>query len=284
MRIFVINLEISKDRRASIAAQLDPLPIAYSFLDAIDERRGYDFFTAYDEKKHLANTGRTASATEVGCFASHRCLWSHCVSLQQPIVIMEDDAELEGNFAAALKEAEKLIHRYGFIRLQSHGPARHVRKTQVEEAGQFKLHYCARFPFGAMAYAISPEVAAAFVDKSRVLAGPVDVFIKKFWEHGQPLFALSPSCVKGSALCASSTIKHRKKSTTGGRLRAARILMKLKGLIRRARFNRSHGRRADMRRGGVLARAARGADRSPQHEQETRNESQGPPPARRRWL
>ena len=240
MRIFVINLERSKDRRASIAAQLEPLPIAYSFFDAIDERRGYDFFSAYDEKKYLANTGRTASATEVGCFASHRCLWKHCVSVQRPIVIMEDDAELEGNFTAAIKEAERLIHRYGFIRLQSHGPARHVLRRQVEAAEPFRLYYCSRFPFGAMAYAISPVAAAAFVDKSRVLAGPVDVFIKKFWEHGQPLFALSPSCVNGGTLSAASTIKHRDKGATDARLRAARTLTKLEDLIRRARFNRSY--------------------------------------------
>jgi hypothetical protein len=73
-----------------------------------------------------------------------------------------------------------------------------------------------------------------------VLAGPVDVFIKKFWEHGQPLFALSPSCVNGGTLSAASTIKHRDKGATDARLRAARTLTKLEDLIRRARFNRSY--------------------------------------------
>jgi len=53
------------------------LTVDYSFFDAIDERRAFDFFSSYDEQK-----------------------------LQQPIVIMEDDAELEPNFTAALRETE----------------------------------------------------------------------------------------------------------------------------------------------------------------------------------
>ena len=256
MRVFVINLEASKDRRASIDAQLGPLGIAYEFFDAIDERRGRDFFAAYDEKKYLANTGRTASATEAACFASHLCLWKHSVQSNQPIVVLEDDAEINTNFVAALTEVDRLIHRYEFIRLQSHGPSRHVRRTQVEEAGEFSLYYYERCPFGAMAYAIGPRAAAAFVDKSRVLAAPVDLFIKNFWEHGQPLFGLSPSPVKGSALSASSTIKHRENSKTGARVRAARILNKLKSTISRARFNLAYeaASRAERRPAGELSR------------------------------
>ena len=72
-------------------------------------------------------------------------------------------------FLAALAEVETLIQVYGFIRLQEHGPSRHIRTALVEKAGAFNLHYFASCPFGATAYAITPRVAAAFIERSSVL-------------------------------------------------------------------------------------------------------------------
>jgi len=57
-----------------------------------------------------------------------------------------------------------------------------------------------------MCYAIAPHVAGSFIQGSRVMTGPVDLFIKRFWEHKQPLFFLFPPAVDGSGL-------HRAKTT-----------------------------------------------------------------------
>jgi GR25 family glycosyltransferase involved in LPS biosynthesis len=99
------------------------------------------------------------------------------------------------------------------------------------------LAYCTRVPFGAMAYALNPDVAARFVAKSAVLTGPVDLFIKKFWEHGQPVFALQPGCVSASAFCVKSTIEQREKLVLDMRGRLMRALIKLDNGFSRTRFN-----------------------------------------------
>ena len=174
MRTFVINLRESLDRRAHIAAQLDPLGVSYEVFEAVEGPHGIEFFAGYDERRYIANTGRVASPTEAACFASHASLWTRCAASGAPIVVLEDDAALSPSFPEALRVAEKLIRQYGFIRLQEHeGPSRsqHVRSIPVERHGSLTLSYCTRLPFGAMAYALSPEVAARFRAKSAILNG-----------------------------------------------------------------------------------------------------------------
>ena len=268
MRTFVINLRESLDRRAHIAAQLDPLGVSYEVFEAVEGPHGIEFFAGYDELRYIANTGRVASPTEAACFASHASLWTRCAASGAPIVVLEDDAALSPSFPEALRVAEKLIRQYGFIRLQEHeGPSRsqHVRSIPVERHGSLTLSYCTRVPFGAMAYALSPEVAARFRAKSAILTGPVDLFIKKFWEHGQPVFALEPGCVCGSAFCARSTIEQREKRTLDVRWRLKRTLTKLDNGLSRARFNLAYrARRLD--RTGALRRLAAmksGAEQQP---------------------
>ena len=177
MRIVVINLAESTERRASICLQLTQLDLAFALFEAVDATRGFSSFAAYDERKYLANTGRRASPEEAACFASHVCLWKRCVASGEPMVILEDDAEVLPCFGRARRNRD--AHSvYGFIRLQEHGPARHIRTALVEKAGAFNLHYFASCPFGAMAYGITPRVAAAFIERSSVLGAPVDVFIE----------------------------------------------------------------------------------------------------------
>lgn len=243
VRIFVINLESAHERRASMTAQLAAFGLEHAFFKAIEPARALEFFDGYDERRYLANTGRTATPSEMACFASHRCVWRECVAIRAPIVVLEDDAELLPAFPAALETVTRLADRYGFMRLQDSGPSRHVRTMPVESAGAFTVLYYASCPYGSMGYALSPEVAGAFLEKSAVVSGPVDLFLRRFWEHGRPLFALSPFTVGEGAHCGAPTIAPRNKSPGGLRLRAARLLNKLEAAIGRARFNRAYAAR-----------------------------------------
>ncbi|WP_131141954.1 glycosyltransferase family 25 protein [Helicobacter pylori] len=55
---------------------------------------------------------------EFGCYLSHYLLWKECVKLNQPIVILEDDAMLESNFMQALEDCLK--SPFDFVRLYGH--------------------------------------------------------------------------------------------------------------------------------------------------------------------
>jgi glycosyl transferase family 25 len=237
MDVYVISLRFSAQRRHHVARQFDRVGLPFSFADAAVGNEGRRGFAAVDERRFLLGTGREPAPGEIGCFASHRRLWQACVDRNEPVVIMEDDAQLEAEFPAALGAARTLIDRYGFLRLADEG-ARTCTKTPIHSHGGFVVHYCSRYPYGALCYAVAPRVAAAFLARSRVLASPVDLFIKQFWAHGQPLFALCPYSVSGSVLRHDSTIEYRGKGTPSLALKLLRTRERVSDAVQRALFNR----------------------------------------------
>lgn len=237
MRVYVINLEASVDRRRYLSAQLDRLGIDYSIFKAIEPPQAREWFERYDELRYLRNTGRKASPGEIACFASHAALWKKAVDTGEPLVVLEDDVEILPTFPRALAEATRLIDAYGFLRLADNGPSRRVRMTPMETAGAFSVVWYTRYAFGSHGYAISPEAAAAFLAHSTVVAGPPDLFIKRFWEHGRPLYGLLPAPVGFNTFGAAPVIEARKKAEPRTTVRVWRLMTKLSGAIARARFN-----------------------------------------------
>lgn len=65
----------------------------------------------------------------------------------------------------------------------------------------------------------------------------MDVFIKHYWEHRQPLFGLLPHAVSGSRFSYLTTIAGRKKNVWRLGLQARRFVSKGKLVVRRASFN-----------------------------------------------
>ena len=143
MRVFVINLERSAARRAAIGASLGALGVGYELFPGVEGAAGHECFDACDVRQYLLNTGRTPSDHEVGCYASHARLWAACVAAEEPFAILEDDAAPLPTFAAALDVTRRLIHRYGFIRLEYDGPSHPARTRETESAGAFSVHYSA---------------------------------------------------------------------------------------------------------------------------------------------
>jgi glycosyl transferase family 25 len=240
MRVHVINLEGSVERRAAMQRSLGTLGVDYEIFRAVEGRAGSAAFDAYDLVQYQLNTGRAPSDGEVGCYASHLLLWQHCVATDEPLVVMEDDAEPLPTFAAALEAAQGLIGRYGYLRFEDDGPGHPARTRAVETVGAFTAHYFVKCPYGALSYALSPAVARAFIAMSRELRAPVDQFIRRCWVHRQPLYGLLPYSVRGGPYIADSTIGARTKEPLPAGLRARRALHKVGTGFRRAAFNWLH--------------------------------------------
>jgi hypothetical protein len=94
MPVFVISLCDAAERRKRALEQLDAAGIEFRFFDAVTPRevRESGEFRYIDEEAFLVNTGRHCVPAEIACFASHRRLWQHCVDLDMPIAILEDDS------------------------------------------------------------------------------------------------------------------------------------------------------------------------------------------------
>lgn len=234
MQACVISLPQSGDRRAHIDAQFRACGIDFEFFDAVEGAETFsDHFEAHDEQAYLVNTGRTASPGEIGCYASHLTLWKRCVTLNTPLLILEDDARLEPNFSDAFDTAANLVEEFGFIRLQKEWKK---RKTLVCRYAGFGVYSYPSFPLGAQCYAVSPVAARALISRSYLFSAPVDVFIKRYWEHGQPLFSLLPHAVSLSHFSELTTIK-REAGVRSLRLQTRRFVAKGKLVARRTSFN-----------------------------------------------
>ena len=237
MKIFVISLPDATARRERAARQLGELGLAFEFFDAMrgEQVIAEGYFERCDEQEWLLNTGHPMSLGEVGCFASHRSMWQKCVALGEPLMIMEDDFQLLPGFADAVAQVAETIADRGFIRLQSETRA---RKQRVAERGDFTLWRYTKVPHSCMCNSLTPEVAQKLIEQTRAIYEPVDVFIKKFWVHRQPIYGLTPYTVTESTLSQQTYILHREKVPKGFGRSTRRFLRKCSWEFKRIRAAR----------------------------------------------
>jgi|GEM_PF-1243861 len=259
MPVIVISLPGERERREHARRQLEIAGVPFTFFDAIGgEAAAAGYFEKLDEEEFVLNCGRRVVPGEVGCFASHRALWVQSAETNTPVVILEDDFSLTPAFPQALRVASSLIGKLGFIRLQADLRA---RKVAVGHPDPFVVQRYTKPPHGLMGYCVSPAVARAFVDDTNVLDAPVDVYVKKYWEHGQPLYALTPYSVRSSSLCEATGIIGRKKHTKPLPVAARRFARRCRWLVRRLSANRVFRQREASAAKSAMVRAAGREDR-----------------------
>lgn len=225
MKIYVINLPKSEDRRINVQQQMDAAGVEFEFFAALNgEQAMNDWFDGYNEREFMISTGRRSSEGEKGCYASHLALWKYCVELDEPIMIMEDDFKLAPEFSAAVATTASLIGEFGSIRLQD-APRR--AETKVKDVGDFTLYRYRRMPHCLMCYAMTPSVAKALISHSAVINEPVDVLTKKFWQHKQVMYALLPYTVGNSDLSDDSTVQERKRESKPLDIKIQRVFRKI---------------------------------------------------------
>ena len=209
-------------------------------MDAIDGRTDFDrFFDEVDEEQFLLQTGREVVPGEIGCYASHIAAWRICWASGEPLVVLEDDVQIADNFAMAIAECERFIDNCGIIRLQTE---RRGRKKFVRRADNgFSLYRYSKYPHSTAGYVISPRVAEVFCRESAVFSAPVDLFMKKFWEHKQPMYGLVPYPVDESEHSRSSAIGSRSKVAKSAGQRFRRMLIKATWFLRRIRKSHRSG-------------------------------------------
>ena len=236
MKTYVISLADSLERRAVAADQLSRAGVVFEFFDAIRcDVFDSGHFSHYDEREYVLNCGRPAARGEVGCYASHKMLWQRCVDTNEPVMIMEDDFLLADHFHEAFCHVQQLVAEYGYIRLQTE---RRAQRKPVLTKGSFSLVRYTKVPHSAMCYAISPVAAARLLCRAEVLDAPLDVMIKKNWEHGCQIYGLMPYSVSEHPLSKATTIPGRDRYKKPIYVALRRAVRKVVWLARRMRFGR----------------------------------------------
>ncbi len=216
MKIFVISLSDETARRESIATQFATVELDYQLHDA--EHCSVDALQdipVVDRLKFSLNTGRRPTLGELGCYQSHRQMWQRCVSLNEPILILESDAYLMTGFKTALGVLERCVHQMGFIRLQN------VRRTTkswkirssglmpVTQIGDWMFSCMTRPRLALVGYALHPRTARALLKAFPRFIAPVDCMLQKTWIHKQSIFVISPPIIREGPHSADSNMLGR---------------------------------------------------------------------------
>ncbi len=213
MKIYVINLKRSEDRRKHIDRIFGAFGVDYEFFQAIDGSLGeHRAFKNYSRESCLKAWRRPLTDSEVGCFASHYLLWQRCVATAEPMIVTEDDIDLLPRFMEAVTMLPSLAE-FGYLRL-----AGLVEKPATKVAHQlpsdWKLMRFLAGPLGSQAYALFPAAASRFLAGAATWTLPVDDYMDAFWEHGVDALALIPFVVSHHEQELESTIWRGKSPST----------------------------------------------------------------------
>ena len=171
MKTVVINLKSRTDRLTAFSNAHPHLD--YEVFSAVDGRRvDYDklqslgFDVNHDWIDPLLNTPLTKG--EVGCFLSHWEVWKKCVEMNEPVMVLEDDARITDRFS--MEEIEQYLQTYSFLYL-----GWKEMKTSVPIDGVVVEPV---YPYWTLAYVITPESAKILMNESIATSIiPVDEYL-----------------------------------------------------------------------------------------------------------
>ena len=190
MKIFVISLPSSVERRAHVASKLGARKLPFEFIDAVDGRVDkHPYLARYDEASFLVHRRRKALPGELGCYASHLLAWEKCAALDQPVVVLEDDFQLTGDFEAGLAYVEKFAGQLSFVRLE---PLEKQFFLTSDKSQDFSLVKQLNVGMCMTGYVITPQGARKLLENAFPIRMPIDLYLKYTFDHGQLVHAVVP--------------------------------------------------------------------------------------------
>lgn len=190
MKIFVISLRSSLDRRALVVKKLGERNIPFEFLDAVDGQTDqHPYLTRYDEKSFLVHRRRKASPGELGCYVSHLLAWEKCIELGEPIVVLEDDFHLTPDFEDGLSYLGQFADQVSFVRLE---PLEKRMVLTSDRGSRFRLVKQLDVGMCMTGYMITPRGASKLLRHAETIRAPIDLYLKYTFDHNELVHAIVP--------------------------------------------------------------------------------------------
>ncbi|MFB9141377.1 glycosyltransferase family 25 protein [Vibrio artabrorum] len=214
-KIFVINLESSVERRKNISHQLDELSLSFEFFSAIDGRMSppHPLLKRYNDDLSQTYRAKTLSAGQLGCYASHFLLWEKCVELNQPIIIIEDDALIfKETFINFIQDIPELPNHIECIRLFKN-KRRKYRSYSIFECSSTRIHKFTKGHMSATGYFLTPSGAKKLLNNSNEWYMAVDIYMDRFWINDVECYGTATPCLTNDPKFESD-IGYEKRTTT----------------------------------------------------------------------
>ncbi|WP_295701235.1 glycosyltransferase family 25 protein [uncultured Helicobacter sp.] len=191
MNIFIVNLKRAKERKALMQKQFERMSATQKqqyniiFFEAIDAKAGEHLaFKQYSKIASILFRGKEMSDGERACFASHYSLWQKCVELNEPIIVLEDDVEMIGDFWN--KIAHIATSEYVYVRLM------YLKENAYFYTLPDDFYVSFDSAAGTQGYYLTPLAARTFIESARIWYRPVDDYMDMFYIHHIPAVCVTP--------------------------------------------------------------------------------------------
>lgn len=212
MKVFVISLKRSTERRSRMTKLLDTAGIDFEFFDAVDGSvESFKHFDRQCPEKTKKRLGYSLTRNELACYSSHYSIWEKSVELNKPILVLEDSCALVADFAPHLKLFPKLTEKYSFIKLFAFLKQREEKIESVSD--HLDIVTYVKKGSGAQGYILTPDAAKKFILNASEFIEAVDDYMEKPWRHGVKTYYFSPDLVSRAKI--TSTIGSDRKNKKG---------------------------------------------------------------------
>jgi len=200
---YVINLDRSPDRLASMTAHLSAAGIAFERVAGIDGMLLSDakLQAQMRENRHYKPLRRG----EVGCYLSHlKALQCFIASSLPYALILEDDVVVSDDVSALVAAAIQLRGRTGDARLAwdvlklANGRPRLIELAPLD-ARHWLVEYGPSVPIGAYAALWTRDGAMRWLQQFRGVSRPIDCDLQHPWEYGLCIRSVHPAPVTSGA-------------------------------------------------------------------------------------
>jgi len=192
---YVIHLDRAADRHENAHMLADAIPLPTAIHPAIDGTAltATDIATAYQRALHSPRYPYTLTPGEIGCFLSHRSVWTRIAADGlDAALIVEDDALIEPeSFARALALARRHINELDYIKLPIKNRRTPMRHIDADDATLlFEQQVIA---LGTHCQMVSRAAAATLLANTRPFDRPIDVLQQLRHLTHQRIYTIYPN-------------------------------------------------------------------------------------------
>lgn len=217
MKIYVISLERSRDRRASICSQLDRIGASYEIIDAVDGSILTESeLSQIADSQARAQNPRWLNSSAIACAQSHLVCYQKILELGVArALILEDDMIIENRLFDLLSSVDQLEvnpHSVTLLYYRSE-PGKTAKlkviQNQITSSGLALVTPCSieDVPICAGAYVVTREACQALCKNNSPIVVAADSW-KFFLGNGtlQSVYAIWPRVCSGATF--DSTISY----------------------------------------------------------------------------
>jgi len=138
------------------------------------------------------------SSGQLGCYASHYLVWQECVRANRPLIVLEDDVQIDQKrFGDFLGRCSGIPDRYECVRLFPPLGRKNKPWLKCFSMGeQLAIYKFKRGHKSTTGYLIKPSGATKLLEHAKRWIQPVDIEMDQFWSHGVEAYGVWPPCLK----------------------------------------------------------------------------------------